>query len=116
MENEGTLVSTSWTLMKDEMIRAIRELGSATPEDWERAVFKRLTGHERDDVDFEVDDNQAGYFLWLKTFDRLVGELVDDGYVAAEGEGDRGAKRIVALEVDPELDLNRLVYPARDDG
>jgi hypothetical protein len=112
MENEGILVSTSWMLMKDEMINAIRELGSGTPDEWERAVFERLTGHNRDDVDFEVDDNQAGYFLWLKTFDKLVAELIDDGYVTAENGEDGAPPRIVAREADPSLAWNRLVYPS----
>jgi hypothetical protein len=114
MENEGILVSTSWTLVKDEMIRAIRELGSGTPDEWERAVFKRLTGQDRDDVDFDVEDNQAGYFLWLKTFDTLVAELVEDGYVATEDGTDGAAARIVARESDPSLAWNRLVYPSKD--
>ena len=31
------------------------------------------------DVDWSVVDNQAGYYLWLRSFDQLVGELVEDG-------------------------------------
>jgi hypothetical protein len=114
MENEGVLVSNSWTLMKDEMVHAIRELGSGTPDEWERAVFQRLTGHDRNDVDFDFEDNQAGYFLWLKTFDKLVGELIEDGFVTAEDGKDGSAARIVARESEPSLAWNRLVYPAKN--
>jgi hypothetical protein len=112
MPNEGIIIDTSRTLMKSEMIHAIHELGAATPDEWERSVFKRLTGHEREEVDWDFEDNQAGYYLWLKSFDQLVEELVDDGYVKAEEAVDGSRGRMVSLEADPAPAYDRLVYPS----
>jgi hypothetical protein len=81
MLNEGIIVNDAKTVVKSEMVRQLRRLERATPDEWERAVFTAFTGQKREDVDWRFEDNQAGEFLWLKSFDKLVLELVDDGYV-----------------------------------
>ncbi|MHC4473065.1 MAG: hypothetical protein ACYTDY_10000 [Planctomycetota bacterium] len=113
MTNEGIIHSDTAAVMKSEMVRQIQKLGQATPEAWERAVFTAVTGHTREDVDWEVEDNQAGYYTWIKTFDRLVHELVDDGFVkAAEADGVPVMK---ALEVDPPIGWSASSGPTEEE-
>ena len=69
MLNEGLIVNDTKALVKSAIVNQIRELGSTTPDGLERAVFKSLVGHEREEVDWDIEDNQAGYFTWLKSFD-----------------------------------------------
>jgi hypothetical protein len=108
MLNEGIVASDTTTAMKSEMVRQINRLRRATPDAWERAVFEAITGHTREDVDWEVEDNQAGYRTWIKAFDELVGELIDDGYVRAERDGTE--KVLVAQDVDPSVGWSELAY------
>jgi hypothetical protein len=97
------------------MVKQIGHLGPTAPDELERAVFKSLTGHDRDEVDWDVEDNQAGYHMWLKSFDRLVGELVEDGYIVVEELND-GQRRLVPTETLPNFQYSHLVYPpARSD-
>jgi len=112
MINEGVILSDTSIMMKSEMIRQIRKLGPTTPDEWERAVFRSLTGGSRDDLDWEFDDNHAGYHLWILTFDRLIEELIDDGYVT-ERESVDGTRMLVPTETDPGLAVSRLAYPGR---
>jgi hypothetical protein len=85
------------------MIRQIRELGPTTPQIWEKKVFEALTGRKRDEIDWEVNDNQAGYYLWIRSFDELVEELIEDGYVRVN-EIDASGRRVLApLQADPGL-------------
>ncbi len=109
MMNEGVIVSDSKSLVKSEMLRQLWKLGSTTPEAWERHVFQALTGASRDDVDWSVEDNQAGYFLWIKGFDGLIQELVEDGYV--QEEADSGRKVLTPVDSDPPLDVSLMAYP-----
>ena len=111
MLNEGIISNSPKTLVKSEMLRQLWANKRTTPDLWERAVFKALTGSIRDQVDWDFDDNQAGYYTWLKSFDQLVQELIEDGYVREEAEG--GGKVLVATEVDPGLDLSMFAYPTR---
>lgn len=106
MLNEGLIVNDTGALVKSEIINEIRRLGPTTPDELERAVFKALTGHSREDVDWDVEDNQAGYYTWMKSFDQLIGELVEDGYIVAEESG-----RLVPTEADTPSDYSHLVYP-----
>ena len=64
-------------------------------------MFKSITGHSREDVDWDVEDNQAGYYTWLKSFDQLAQELVEDGF-AAEIEVD-GKPMFRSVDGDPAL-------------
>jgi hypothetical protein len=84
MLNEGHLVTTTAALVKSVMIRQIQELGPTTPDELERAVFRAMTGQDREAVDWDLEDNQAGYHTWIRSFDTLIGELVDDGYILAD--------------------------------
>jgi hypothetical protein len=101
MLNEGILVGDATTALRSEMVRQLRRLGRGTPDALERAVFTSLTGGTREDVDWDVEDNQAGYRTWIRTFDGLVRELVDDGYCRVETNG--GEKVLVAEDVDPSV-------------
>ena len=113
MLNEGILLNDSATLMKTEMVRELWRLRETTPDELERAVFERRTGSTREDIDWDVEDNKAGYFLWTKTFDGLLTELVEDGYLTVE-KTDEGGSLLKAAEVDPALDMSQFVYPGRN--
>ena len=77
MLNEGIIVNDTTALVKSEMVKQIRRLGDTTPDELERAVFKALSGHDREEVNWDLADNQAGYFTWLKSFDQLIEELME---------------------------------------
>ena len=111
MLNEGIIVNDAAALVKSEMVRQIRRLDSATPDDLVRAVFKALTGHDREEVDWDLEDNQAGYYTWLRSFDDLITELVEDGYVRIEKPG-----RLVPTESEPHGEYSHLVYPGGPSG
>ena len=112
MLNEGIILNDSSALMKSEIVRQIRKLGRATPDELERSVFESLTGGTREDVDWDVEDNKAGYYLWVKTFDGLVTELVEDGHVKTS-ESDDGGSQLEAAETDPDIEYGHLVYPPK---
>jgi hypothetical protein len=109
MLNEGIVTNTSRSLVKSEMIRQLQKQGHTTPDLLERAVFEALTGGRREDIDWGLEDNKAGYFLWTRTFDELITELEEDGYLEITGEGNE--HEIVSTQVDPPLDISQLVYP-----
>ena len=104
MLNEGLIVNDTEALVKSAIVDQIRRLGPTTPDELERAVFKSITGHDREEVDWDVEDNQAGYFLWLKSFDQLVHQVSEDGYIQVEKLDDRGARRFVPTEHVPHAD------------
>ncbi len=107
--NEGILSSDKGTHIKSEMLRALDRLRETTPDEWERAVFESLTGHKREDVDWDIEDNQAGYYTWIRSFDRLISELEADGYVrSVDLEGNH--KVLSRTERDPEIDFSHLVH------
>lgn len=108
MLNEGLIVNDTTALVKSEMVKQSRRLGPTTPDALERAVFKAITGHEREEVDWDVKDNQAGYYSWIKSFDRLIGELIEDGYIRAEGQEHR---QLMPTEAEPQSGYSHLVYP-----
>jgi hypothetical protein len=111
MLNEGVIVNDTAALVKSEIVDQIRDLGATTPDELERAVFKALTGHERDDVDWDVEGNQAGYYTWVKSFDQMIGELVEDGYILVEELKDTGERTIVPTEALPDIQYSHLAYP-----
>jgi len=102
MINEGIVGDDSKSAVRSEMVNQIQKLGRATPDQWERAVFESLTGGKREDVDWSVEDNQAGYRTWVKSFDGLIGELVEDGFISREG--DSKAPVLVAQKTDANID------------
>jgi len=114
MLNEGIVVSDDKTLVKSEIIRQLNRLGRTTPNDLERAVFKALTGGTRDEIDWDIEDNKAGYFLWTKTFDGLITELDEDGYLGVEDSLE--GKFLVNTAADEGLEVSQLVYPTPSSG
>jgi hypothetical protein len=106
MLNEGLIVNDSAALVRSEIVNQIRRLGRTTPERLERAVFESLVGHDRDEVDWDVADNQAGYYTWLKSFDGLLNDLVEDGYLLTEDSG-----TLVPTEPEQVSEYSHLVYP-----
>ena len=62
---------------------------------------------EREEVDWDVEDNQAGYYSWLKSFDQMVKELVEDGYMLEEGD----PPRLVPTETEEHSEYSFLTYP-----
>ena len=111
MLDEGIIVNDTSTLMKSEMVKQIRELGTTDPDTWERAVFEKLTGGRREDVDWGFEDNQAGYYTWVKAFDDLLAELAEDGYISREKVGEGWVLRPV--ETAGPIDFNFQTYPTR---
>jgi hypothetical protein len=111
MLNEGIVKPDTRQLMKTEMIRELHELGSATPLRWQHAVFKRCTGEEFTELDWEFEDNKAGAFLWTKSFDELIQELVVDGFVRKAEHEESGEVVLVPVDVDPDIDWSKFVYP-----
>jgi hypothetical protein len=110
--NEGIVEADTKIAMKSEMLKQLDLLEETTPEEWERAVFESLTGYRREDVDWDIPDNHAGYYTWIRSFDQLISELEDEGYVKV---ADRGGNRKVLrkTEWDPSIDFSQLVYPSR---
>ena len=116
MLNEGIITSDTSALVKSEMVKALRNLGETTPERWEAATFQAITGGSRDEIDWEVEGNKAGYFLWIKGFDALIDELVDDGYATvetAEGSNERTIR--LGDESDESIAWSQLVYPPQSE-
>ena len=111
MLNEGIIASDARSLVKSEMLKQLWSAKQTTPDAWERAVFSSLTGHSREDIDWEFEDNQAGYYTWVKSFDTLIEELIEDGYVKVDAS--QGEKTLIATEPDPMVDLSRMAYPSR---
>ena len=111
MLNEGVIVNDAKTLVKSEIVRQIRRLGSTTSDDLERAVFKTLVGHDREDVDWDIKDNQAGYYTWIKSFDQLITELIEDGFIRVEE-----SRTLVPTEAEPHGEYSYLVYPPGPSG
>jgi len=110
--NEGILRNDTKTLVKSEMLRQLAVLKQTTPDEWERVVFESLTGHKREDVDWEVEGNQAGYYQWIRSFDQLISELEEDGHVKVADTGEN-KKVLIATERDPNIDYSHFVYPPK---
>jgi hypothetical protein len=112
MLNEGIIKPDVRQLMKTEMLRELHELGSASPLQWQHAVFKRCTGGDFSELDWDFEDNKAGAFLWTKSFDQLIEELVADGFVREAEDESTGEPTLELVEVDPDIDWSRFVYPS----
>jgi hypothetical protein len=112
MLNEGIVRPDARQLMKTEMIRELHELKRATPLHWQHAVFKRCTGEEWTELDWDHEDNKAGAFLWTKSFDQLIGELVEDGFIREARDEKTGEAVLVPVDVDPDIDWSKFVYPS----
>jgi len=111
MFNEGLIVNDTAALVRSEIVNQIRRLGPSTPDELERAVFKALVGHDRDEVDWDIEDNQAGYYSWVRSFDQLTTELTEDGYILTDEDG-----RLRPTEVEPQSEYSHLVYPPSRSG
>ena len=106
MLNESLILNDTSALVKSKIVNQIRHLGPTTPDSLERAVFKALVGQDREEVDWDVEDNQAGYYTWLKSFDRLIHELIEDGYIRAEEPN-----ILAPTEAESVSQYSRLAYP-----
>ena len=111
--NEGVVVGDTKVQVKSEMLRQLAHLKETTPDSWERAVFESIAGFKREDVDWNCDDNQAGYYTWIRSFDQLICELEEDGYVRSE-KLDGGGKILRKTDWDPSVEVSELVYPSTD--
>ena len=110
--NEGIVGSDTRIVLKSEMLKQLNRLDETTPDEWERAVFESLTGYRREDVNWNVPDNQAGYYAWIRSFDELINELEEDGYVRAVDLG--GNRKVLKkTEWDPSIDYSQLIYSGR---
>ncbi len=110
--NEGIVGSDTKIAMKSEMLKQLNLLNETTPDEWERAVFKSLTGHRREDVDWNVPDNHAGYYTWIRSFDQLISELEEEGYVKVVDHGEN-RKLLRKTDWDPAMSYSQLVYPSK---
>jgi len=109
--NEGIIAGDTRVQVKSEMLRQLAHLKETTPDLWERSVFESLTGHKREDVDWEIPDNQAGYYTWIRSFDQLVCELEEDGFVRSV-KVDGNKKILKKTDWDPSIEYSELVYPS----
>ena len=110
--NEGVVGSDTRITMKSEMLKQLDRLNETTPDEWERAVFESLTGYRREDVDWDIPDNQAGYYTWIRSFDELISELEEDGYVRTDNLD--GSRRVLKKTAwDPSIDYSQLVYSGK---
>ena len=75
--NEGIVGTDTKTAMKSEMLKQLDQLNETTPDEWERAVFESLTGHRREEVDWEVPDNHAG-FVFIDADKPSYGDYFDE--------------------------------------
>jgi hypothetical protein len=106
MENEGIVGNSNTVAIKSEIVRQLARLEETTPENLERAVFYALTGHSKEEVDWTIEDNQAGEFLWVKAFDQLLSELSQDGYVRVEDRD--GESVLVAAEQETPSEYSQV--------
>ncbi len=117
MLNEGSITNDAGSLVRSEMVRQLQKLGETTPEAWERATFEAITGGSRDDVDWEIVDNHAGYYLWVKGFDGLVQELIDDGYAVLGTIEGSNQKCIRPGEAGEDCgEWSQMVYPQKPEA
>ena len=107
--NEGIIADDDRTHMKSEMLRQLSCLDETTPDLWERAVFEALTGHKREDVDWSIEDNHAGYYTWMRSFDQLISELEEDGYVKKVNV-DGNHMVLKKTDWEPSIKYSKLVY------
>jgi hypothetical protein len=106
MLNEGIIVNDTAALLKSEVLNQIRRLGPSTADQLERAVFHALVGHDREDVDWRIEDNQAGYYTWVRSFDQIITELIEDGYIRTDE-----THTLVPTEAEPLSKPSSLVSP-----
>jgi hypothetical protein len=113
--NEGIVGSDTKIQMKSEMLKQLDHLKETTPDEWERAVFESLTGQKREDVDWDIPDNHAGYYTWIRSFDQLINELEEEGYVkVVEQSGNH--KKLQKTEWDPAMHPSQLIYSNQNSG
>lgn len=108
MLNEGLIVNDTTALVKSQIVDQIRKIGPVTPDGLEQAVFKALVGHSREEVDWEDEGNQAGYYTWVKAFDGLINELIEDGFIFVTEQG-----TLAPTEADAISEYSHLVYPPK---
>ena len=111
MLNEGIIVNDTAALVRSEIVNQIGRLGPCTPDELERAVFGSLAGRAREEVDWDIEDNQAGHYSWLKSFDQLISQLVEDGYILIDEQ-----QRLVPTEAEPHVDYSHLASPSATSG
>jgi hypothetical protein len=111
MLNEGMIRTDERASIKSVMVEQLRKLDETSPDGLERVVFKALTGHDREEIDWDFEDNQAGYYTWIKAFDGLITELVEDGYARVE---ERDGKRFLrAAPADPTSNWSPGTHPSQ---
>ena len=113
--NEGIIGSDTRIEIKSEMLKQLDLLKETTPDEWERAVFESLTGHTREDVDWDIPDNHAGYYTWIKSFDQLISELEEEGFVRAIDHAG-SHKTLKKTEWDPQIGYSQLIYSDKRPG
>ena len=111
MWNPDASVLETENAMRAAMVTQLQRLGEATADAWERAVFESVTGQTREDVDWTFPDNQAGYYMWIKSFDRMARALVEGGYVVTREDED--GLLFTPVSEAPPLDWAHGVEPAQ---
>jgi hypothetical protein len=89
MINEGRIVEDRKARVRSVMVQEIRRLGPTTANEWQEKTYQALTGIAPENLDLSDEETGKVYFTWVRTFDGLVDELIDDGYVTLqEREGE----------------------------
>lgn len=81
MPNEGSLTGSNKSRLKSAMMQQIERLKETDARTWEHTVFQAITGESVGDIDWEIEENVAGYRLWMGSFEQIARELEIDGYV-----------------------------------
>lgn len=102
MAEKATTEKDSATAVKEEILKQIQGSEGTSPDHLEKSVFKALTGGSREDVDWSIEDNQAGYYLWVKSFDQMLAELIDLEYLRLETDSATGRRTLFPGEKEPD--------------
>ena len=93
MPYEGRISHAIRKATTADLMRQLGQLGAASADAWERAVFTALNGRLREDLDLELDENRTEYGVWIRSFDRLKAQLLANEQVRVtstdEGRGQR---------------------------
>ena len=99
MINEGRIVEDRKARVRSVMVQEIQRLGPTTPNEWQHQTYHVLTGIDPDKLDLSDVETEKTYFTWVRTFDTLIDELIDDGYVTLREHN--GEWLLVPTEEEP---------------
>ena len=88
--------------LKTVMMKELDRLQHTDARTWEQATFQAVTGEPAQNVDWDIQENVAGYRLWMGTFEQIAKELEADGYVEFTHFDSAGLPFVRARPLTPE--------------